>query len=233
MKKFNKIFKIKNGRVCTDGVEQVAYISEKNIIKEISYTQIKGKLVSARSNFVVKKGTPYFLKKIDGNVLSLIQGASGNSNYFHWMFDILPKIKIISLCYNFKEIDFIYMPKLHDFQKKTLKKIGLKNIKFIDSNKYKHLLAKNLIVPEHPWYFKGKIAQEAQKLPTWIIKWIRSLFIKNLNNNLKIKKIFIDRSESQYDHCKLINNNQIISELKKKGFKLRAFLKITSKIFIK
>ena len=109
VKKFNntnyKIFKIKNGRVCTDGVEQVAYISEKNIIKEISYTQIKGKLVSARSNFVVKKGTPYFVKKIDGNVLSLVQGASGDSNYFHWMFDILPKIKIISLYYNFSEIE--------------------------------------------------------------------------------------------------------------------------------
>ena len=223
IKKFNslnyKIYSIKNGRACTDGVEQVAYISEKNIIKEISYTQIKGNLVSAKNNFVINKGTPYFLKKFNGNVLSLAQGASGDSNYFHWMFDILPKIKITSLYYKLENIDYFYMPELQNFQKKILKLIGLKKIKFINSNKYKHIQADNLIVPEHPWYFKGRVSKEAKKLPHWIVNWIRNIFLKNFKYNSRIKKIFIDRSESKYNHCKLINNNEIITFLRHKGFK--------------
>ncbi len=223
IKKFNssnyKIYSIKNGRVCTDGVEQVAYISEKNIIKEISYTQIKGKLVSAKNNFVINKGTPYFLKKFNGNVLSLCQGASGDSNYFHWMFDILPKIKITSLYYKLESIDYFYMPEIQNFQKKILKLIGVKNIRFINSNKYKHIQADNLIVPEHPWYFKGMVSKEAKKLPYWIVKWIRNIFLKKFKYNSKEKKFFIDRSESRYNHCKLTNNNEIIATLKKKGFK--------------
>ena len=113
-----KIYIIKNGRVCTDSVEQVAYLSNDTIIKNISYTQIDGKLVSSKNNFVIKRGTPYFKKYFQGSVLSLVQGASGDNNYFHWMFDILPKIKIISSCCKVNKIDYFYMPKLQEFQKK-------------------------------------------------------------------------------------------------------------------
>ncbi len=223
VKKYNyssyKIYVINNGRLCTDGVEQVALIDDNQILKEASYTQIKGNLVTSKRNFTVNRGTPYLLKRINGNVLSLAQGASGN-NYFHWMFDIIPKIKIISLGYGLKNIDHFYMPKLQSFQKKILKTLKIKKIKFIDSNKYKHIQADNLIVPEHPWYFKGKIFKQANYLPKWIVNWLQATFIKNSKYNSKINKLFIDRSESKFNHCKLINNNEIIITLKKRGFKI-------------
>ncbi len=224
IKKFNKknykICIIKNGRICTDGVEQVAYISENKIIKNFSYTQIKGNLVSPNKNFVINRGTPYFLKKFNGVVLSLVQGASGNHNYFHWMFDILPKIKIVTSYYNIKDIDYFYMPEIQNYQKKILDKLGIKKIKFINSNKYKHIQASQIIVPEHPWYFKGKIYEDVNKLPKWIINWLRSSFLKKFNSKSNVGKLFIDRSESKYNHCKLINNNKVIYELKKKSFKI-------------
>ena len=28
------------------------------------------------------------------NVLSLLTGGGGNDNYWHWMFDVLPRIKL-------------------------------------------------------------------------------------------------------------------------------------------
>ena len=114
------IYIIENGRICTDGVEQVAYISKNSIIKNITYTQIKGKLVSDNKNFVLKRGTPYLKKKFNGNVISLAQGASGNKNYFHWMFDILPKIKITFSYFSPQDIDYFYMPELQSFQKRIL-----------------------------------------------------------------------------------------------------------------
>ena len=44
-------------------------------------------------------------KKVDGNVLSLLTGGGGNENYWHWLFDVLPRIKIVSEVYNISEID--------------------------------------------------------------------------------------------------------------------------------
>ena len=61
-------------------------------------------------------------------VASLAQGASGDHNYFHWMIDILPKIKIITSFYNIKEIDYFYMPKILNYQKKILRNWVLKKL---------------------------------------------------------------------------------------------------------
>ena len=46
-------------------------------------------------NIVLKKGTPRFKKKIKGKVFSLLTGGGGNENYFHWLFDVLPRLKIL------------------------------------------------------------------------------------------------------------------------------------------
>ena len=214
-----KIFIIRNGRICTDGVEQVAYISGNNLVKDISFTQIKGKLVSAKKNFVIYRGTPYLKKKYQGTVVSLAQGASGDNNYFHWMFDILPKIKIILSNYKINNIDYFYMPEIQPFQKKILSIFGFKKFNIINSKKNKHIQADKIIIPEHPWYVKNTIDEEVNNLPIWISKWLRKICLKNKKNNIKVEKVFIDRSESEYKRCQLINNDQIKKYLLKKGFK--------------
>ena len=83
-KKNYQVYKIHNGRISTDYVENVAVLDGNRIINKISYQQIKGNLKSAKHNSVIKNGTPYIKKKFSGRVLSLTQGASGHSNYFHW-----------------------------------------------------------------------------------------------------------------------------------------------------
>ena len=111
------IYKIKNGRIFNDFVENVAIIYGNKIIDKVSYQQVKGELKNANHNSVLYKGTPYFKKKINGRVLSLTQGASGHKNYFHWLYDILPKINICFKNYNSKEIDYFYISKLEKYQK--------------------------------------------------------------------------------------------------------------------
>ena len=186
----------------------------------MSYTQINGKLTSSKRNFVIKKGTPYFLKRFKGTVLSLAQGASGDKNYFHWLFDILPKIIITQSIVNLNKIDYFYMPELQEFQKRTLSLLGIKNYKIINSKRTKHLEAAKIIIPDHPWYYKGTIFKEANSIPGWIVKWLRKSFLKYNRKKNKSLKIFIDRSESEYSHCKLINNEEIKKLLSKKGFKI-------------
>ena len=217
-KKKYHIYKIINGRISTDFVENVAVIDGNRIIDKASYQQVKGNLKIAKFNSVIKNGTPYFKKKFNGRVLSITQGASGHSNYFHWMFDILPKIKLYSEIFDLKDLDFLYANKLLRYQKKTLSLLGLDAIKIIDSSKYRHITSDEIIISEHPWYQKGYIMKEAYKIPPWTVKWIKKEFLPYKKKFYCNEKIFIDRSESKFHHCQIQNNDEIINFLKDKGF---------------
>lgn len=219
-KKNYKIYQIFFGRIYNDNVQNVAIINQNNIIEGPSYQQINGELRSVKQNICVNNGTPRFKKKISGRILNLSQGASGHYNYSHWLLDMLPKLKLYSEVFDFKDLDYIYLNKLNNFQKSSLDLLGLKNIKIIDANKFRHIQCNELIGTQHPTYFKGYILDQAQYVPEWIIHWLRESF---LEKSLKYKtndKIFIDRSESLFKHCQIINHNETIEFLKQKGFEI-------------
>ena len=72
----------------------------------------------------------------------------------------------------------------------------------------------------HPWYSKGKFHDQSWKLPSWIIIWIRNIFLKYKKKFKCSKKFLIDRSESNFHHCQIINKKQVESFLIKNGFKI-------------
>ena len=211
-------YKIENGRVYTDYVEHVAIIDDNTLVNEASYQQISGELKDAKENIVLTKGTPRIKKRIEGRVFSLVQGASGNNNYFHWIFDILPKIKLCSEHYLLKEIDFFYVPNLQNFQKQTLSIFNIEEDKILNSDLCRHIQASELIVVDHPWYHKGFILDQVEFLPSWIIHWLRDVYLKYAKKFDNNEKIYIDRTESKFNHCQIQNDNEIFNFLKEKGF---------------
>ena len=211
-------YKIRNGRVYTDYVEHVAIIDGNTLVNEASYQQVSGELKNAEENIVLTKGTSRVKKKINGRVLSLVQGASGNKNYLHWVFDILPKIKLCSEHYPLKQIDFFYAPSLQNFQKQTLSILDIDENKILNSNTNRHIEARELIVVDHPWYHKGFILNEVEFLPTWIIHWLRDIYLKCAKQFENNEKIYIDRTESEFKHCQIQNDNEVFNFLKEKGF---------------
>ena len=220
-KKSYKVYSIKDCRIYTNCVENVSIIKNNQLITEGSMQQINGKLVSPKKNEVLKSGTPKFLKRVNGNVFNLTQGASGYNNYAHWLLDIVPKIKILSKVYDLKKIDFFYFSKLNHFQKETFKILKLNSIKIIDSKINKHCLVKNLIFCTHPNYFKGTFSFAQSNIPKWIIDYLRKIFLPLAAKKIKTyKKIYIDRSDSKHNHCKIINDLEIQKYLKNKGFKI-------------
>ena len=211
-------YKIKNGRVYTDYVEHVAIIDGNTLVNGASYQQVSGELKNAKENIVLSKGTPRTKKKIKGRVLSLVQGASGNKNYAHWLLDILPKIQLCSEHYPLKEIDFFYTPFLQNFQKKTLEILNIHEDRIVSSDVNRHIITNELIAVDHPWYHKGFIHNQYEFLPSWIIYWLRDVYLKHakyFNNN---EKIYIDRTDSQFNHCQFQNDEEIFGFLKKRGF---------------
>ena len=211
---------VKNCRIYTDLNENVATIKDNIIIPDLSFQQINSKLESAKYNSVMSKGTPYIKKKLNGTVLSLLQGSSGE-NYFHFMFDIIPRILIFKSKNNLSEIDYFLLNKKIDWQIDILKLIGINPKKIIQAKYYRHLTAKKIICVSHPWYYEGYMQNETKNLPIWIVKELRKNFLIKENdldyNNLKL---FIDRSDSKYSHCKIINNDDVIKFLKKEKFEI-------------
>ena len=224
-KKKYHTYQINKGRIYTDYVENVAIIHNNYLFGKTSFQQVNGKLLTSNFNSVLKKGTPRIKKKITGSVLSLVQGAS-SVNYFHWLFDILPKIFICSKNYNISKIDNFYLPELQRFQIQSLNFFKIKKDKIINSKLYRHIEADRIITVDHPWYTKGYFFEEFNNFPKWIIIWLRNNFLKKKKKFNASKKIFIDRSDSKSNHSQIINKDQVINFLKKKNFKVYKIAKM-------
>ena len=213
------VAKVKNGRIYTDYLENVSIIDENNIlVNDVSYQQIDGAVFPAKLNSALVKGTPRLKKKIKGSVLCMVQGISAEINYFHWMFDILPRIKLIKNIIDLKDIDYFYFPELKKWQKDTLSIFKIPKNKFINSKKYRHIEANLIFATSHPWYTKGHMVSESKNLPAWDINWVANTFLKHKKKTHCCKKIFIDRSESAFKHCQIINNDEVKNNLIKRGF---------------
>ena len=211
------LYKIYNGRIYTDTNQNVAIITKDNFISNASFQHVDNELKDTNFNSVITKGTPRFKKRYKGTIFNLAQGGSGN-NYFHFIFDLIPKIYLLKKILPIESIDFFYVPKITAWQNKIYSLLNIDKKKLIDSNKFRHIQGDLIIAVSHPWYFKNDIQTETKNIPNWVIEHNRIKFLplmKKFDNN---KKIFLDRSSSIYNHCQIINNNEIINILEKKGF---------------
>ena len=211
-KKYN-IYKVKNGRIFTDNHENVAIIKNNILIPKLSFQQVNGKLENAKYNSVIRNGTPSLLKKYPGTVLNLEQGGSGN-NYFHFFFDIIPKIYLIKKKIKNK-INFYYVSAPKKWQIKIFKILGIAERKLINSSKNKHISADQIICVDHPWYHKGFIQDQVKKLPEWVVLINRKIFLKKALKFKCEKKIFLDRSSSKFNHCQIFNQKKVNEWVKK------------------
>ena len=212
-----KVYEIDDAKIYTDLVENVAIIKDKVLIKEMSLQQVDGELKHAQYNKVLSEGTPRFLKKINGTVVSLVQGVSG-INYFHFLFDIITRLRLISHCIDLEKVDYFFLQGNAKWQVNVLKIFDIPESKLIDCNKYRHIQANKIFAVDHPWYKSGYFQYEVKNIPEWIIYFLRNKFINTSKKIECSKKIFIDRSDSKFDHCKLINNDEIKNFLIEKGF---------------
>ena len=212
------VFKIIHGRLYTDQVSNVAYINNKNIISGPSI-QFKDNILSDVSNNVVlKSGTKRFVKKIKGKVLSILTGGGGNNNYWHWLFDALPRIFLYEKFYTLKKLDKILVPNLREkFQVETLFNLSIKNKRIIVANDHRHIAAKELYATSHP------NISNLERVPLWIITSLRERFIKKKIQIKKFDKIYIDRSDSKSNvknFRKIINEKEIVNFLISKEFRI-------------
>ncbi len=134
--------------------------------------------------------------------------ASTQSLYFHWIFDVLPRIGMLS---NFNgRADFIFIQNKYRFQKETLKLLGINRNRIINTEDVAVLSAKKLLVPCHQ-IMKGR------EYPSWAIQYLRNQFLSaSARNSLTNRRIYIARRSTPTR--RLINEPEIVDKLKNYGF---------------
>ena len=194
--KLYHIYNLKNSRLYTDTIHDTAFIKSNKIIDGPSF-QIRNLINSdVKNNKVITFNTPRFKKKLSGSTLCILTGGAGNNNYWHWMYDVLPRLAIIQKKYK----------------------------KSLPSVKYRHIESDILLSTSHPWQFSNSAHDDINKIPKWISLWIRNTFLKKKKfYNSKYNKIYIDRSDSKFNYLnkrKIQNEEEIKYYLKNKGFKI-------------
>ena len=225
-----KVYKIENGRLYTDTVNDTAVIKNNNIVDGASFQfrNINSQVINAniKQNLALLNGTPRIKKNIDGKVLSLLTGGGGNENYWHWMFDVLPRLSICENIIDLKKIDFFLLPNnKKKFQIETMETLGIPLTKQISSIKFRHIVTKNLYVTSHPVVLSNNATNDIQNIPPWIFDWLRNKFLNNDLKNKKNypKKIYLDRSDSKSSVKNLrsiINEKEVKNHLINKGFQV-------------
>ena len=151
-------------------------------------------------NVVFQKGTPRKLRNINSTVLSLLTGGGGNTNYWHWLFDVLPRLGLCNKTIGLSEIDYFLIPDdIKKFQNETLECLNISKHKRLSSVKFRHIKAKELIVTDHPFVISGFATEDIMNIPKWISEWLKDNFLNEgiISNNKDAKKIYIDRNDKE------------------------------------
>ena len=222
--KFYNIYTIRQARLYTDTIHDTAVILDNNIVEGPSFQLRNNNNSKCNENIVFTKGTPRLQKKINGTVFSLLTGGGGNNNYWHWLFDVLPRLAILKNSIKSEKIDYFLFPNYEEkFQVESLEILKIPLNKIISSKHYRHINTKKLITVDHPYVFKNAHL-DAQHIPKWIFNWLKKSFLKDDSINSKDfpSKIYIDRKDSKSNHrnFRLIKNElEVRNLLESKGFK--------------
>lgn len=226
-----KVYKITGGKLYTDRIHDTAVILDNKIIEGPSFQlrYSRGPIAkiynsNVNDNVVLKIGTPRRLRNLKGVVLSLLTGGAGNINYWHWLYDVLPRIGLCNKFVNLSEIDFFLLPSLlKKFQNETLDCLNIPKHKRLSSVKNRHIIAKELIVTDHPVVVTGNSTNDIENIPSWIMLWLKKNFNnqkKTNNKNIK-NKIYIERDSENFKSISLrsvSNENEVKRYLLKNNF---------------
>ena len=224
--KYN-IFKIKNSRLYTTSVHDQSVIINNKLIPGPSF-QLRVKnddKFFARNNgaidenIVLKIGTPRILKKIKGKVFSLLSGGAAKNNYFHWLFEILPRLEIINRIKKIDNIDFFLLPSTKmKYHKESMEMLNINSNKLLDSTFNKHIFCDELFIVDHPFRLTNNSVYDNQNIPNWIFNWIRKKFLDQRSSSVFSEKIFIDRAKSTSVNRDIENKDEVYKLFKNNDY---------------
>jgi hypothetical protein len=142
----------------------------------------------------------------------VLTAPGGQRNFFHWLFDVLPRIHLLySSRFALEQIDRHIVNNIHlAYQRETLQKLGIVLDDVIESDCFPHIRCRRLIVPS--------ITRLDINMPAWIPQYIRSIFMHDILrvNHRQRKFIYISRQGAK--RRRIVNEFEVRSFLENHGF---------------
>jgi capsular polysaccharide biosynthesis protein len=138
------------------------------------------------------------------NCVAVLTTAGANV-YYHWLFDILPRIHLLKESGIFEKIRYFILTELKfDFQKQSLRLLNFPLEKIIEIKSNQQIKADFLFVPSLPSLL-GTVNQ-------WSVDFIRNSFL-NKNDIISNRKLYISRKNAV---GRKVENEQLLTNLLKK-----------------
>src|SRR5581483_1792102 len=151
------------------------------------------------------------LENLEGTTAILY--CPGGNTYYHWLFDLLPRLKLIQLAgRNLDEIDrFVVNSVRSSFQKDTLKLAGIDDARVIQSDRARYFLCEDMILPSYPGITLHPLK--------WVCDYlVETLLPKTPSENVPTApKLYIPRRN--VPRRRILNQDELESFLLKRGFK--------------
>jgi hypothetical protein len=199
------IVKVKNGRILSDQLWTIAVFDEDDkIISDLSLDLLLNENHPFTESRVFKRKYYQNLQYFSGTVFQIIAAGGSYDNYFHWIIDSIPRIHLLKESGLFDQVDWFYVPAFDfDYQRDSLKALGINKEKIIDGKKYPHIKADILLSPS---FARGR----HRHINQWIIDFYNKEFPPKAIPAFKSKKYFISRKDAV---TRRILNEDEVSEL--------------------
>ncbi len=141
----------------------------------------------------------------------LLSALFGSSNYYHWMFDVTPRLRLFDLTGESRsQLDHFFVNShAQSFQKEVLQFAGVPADKIVETDPLEYLSCDELYVPSLP----NRIGFPRR----WMTEYLDGL-VPATSSAETPERIFIDRRDVSARH--VVNNDEFCRFLEKLGFTL-------------
>lgn len=145
------------------------------------------------------------LQKLESTVA--VVATKGGKNYYHWMFDVLPRLHLIQKA-GWKADQYVINQTGAPFQEETLAFLGLLAEQIIPSHAQLFLQAKTLVVPS---LTHSDMSQAY--MPGWVCTYIRDTFLPYAADKRASetpRRIYVSRKQAS---CRRVCNEQEVMDM--------------------
>ncbi len=138
-----------------------------------------------------------------------VLALQGDSNYYHFMIDVLPRLGVLAQCPDIAPPDLWYAPKATGFQRELLEMMGVDLDRTVDSSEARHVVAETLIVPSPPAMIIVN--------PPWAVEYLRRKLLPPRIDRIDGKAIYVTRGASMHNR-RVENEAELMDYLGGRGF---------------
>jgi capsular polysaccharide biosynthesis protein len=137
--------------------------------------------------------------------------SSTQAYYFHWLFDVLPRLGMLEQFGYAKEQ--IYLQRRFGFQRESLALLGIEDQRIVDCEASSILSAPRVIVPCHQ-IMNGRV------FPDWALRFLRDRLLPSAQGEAAPsgRRLYLSRAGAS--HRRVANENEVLDVLGGYGFRV-------------